>query len=174
VQEARARVASARAFFTTLYGHLFPRLHRMANTRPASDVQLIVCASLLFRSVTVLLLFSAYFLVPTWDTGGRLLLQERGSSILLEPLLRWDTLYFSRIALDGYAQEKDFAFAPGLPLVMRLGAQLVAWGTGWSSSLGGAIVFGSFMSVSMSTVAAVLLYKCPVFPFRGPFWCHGP
>jgi hypothetical protein len=136
----------------------------MAETHSATDVRIIVYASLLSRVVTAVLLFCAHLLVPTWDKDGRLLLQETGSPAFLEPLLRWDTLHFSRIALDGYTQEKDYAFAPGVPGVMRLGAQLSAWTTGASRSLGGPIVFGSLLAASMSTVAAVLLYKCFAFP----------
>ncbi|KAI9227415.1 MAG: GPI mannosyltransferase 2 [Piptocephalis tieghemiana] len=38
---------------------------------------------------------------------------------LVEPLLRWDAVYFVHIAQEGYVYEQEHAFFPGLPLAMR-------------------------------------------------------
>ncbi|TPX71165.1 hypothetical protein SpCBS45565_g01353 [Spizellomyces sp. 'palustris'] len=38
---------------------------------------------------------------------------------LLAPFVRWDAVYFLKIAEAGYTYEQEFAFFPGLPLLMR-------------------------------------------------------
>jgi hypothetical protein len=126
----------------------------------SQDIGLVVSASVLIRALTLLVLFAAHVVVPTWDPEGRVFLQDSGSSLVLEPLVRWDTVHYARIALGGYAREQDFAFAPGLPFVMRLGSRLSTLSPGLVTPLSCAIVVGAAMAAVMSTVAAVLLYKC--------------
>ncbi|KND00381.1 GPI-anchor transamidase GPI18 [Spizellomyces punctatus DAOM BR117] len=76
---------------------------------------------------------------------------------LLAPFVRWDAVYFLKIAEAGYTYEHEFAFFPGLPLLMRaLSAILPSCGLERRTIL-------MLMGVTISNVAfvgaAVVLYR---------------
>ncbi|KAJ7594703.1 glycosyltransferase family 76 protein [Mycena floridula] len=54
-------------------------------------------------------------LLPLFDASPKLL----RLSPWTQPLLRWDAFHFLDIAQDGYVYEHQYAFFPGVPLVMR-------------------------------------------------------
>lgn len=63
---------------------------------------------------------------PPFDTSALILLDRTSPfSVIPDVLLRWDTFHFSSIALKGYVYEHQFAFMPGIPLVMRLFGEAV-------------------------------------------------
>ena len=51
---------------------------------------------------------------------------------ILTPFARWDSIYFLKIAHDGYQWEQQYAFFPLYPLLMRHLASLLSLITGWS------------------------------------------
>lgn len=42
---------------------------------------------------------------------------------ILTPFTRWDSIYFLSISERGYIYEQEYAFFPGLPMMMRLMAE---------------------------------------------------
>ncbi|KAK4703367.1 GPI mannosyltransferase 2, partial [Phenoliferia sp. Uapishka_3] len=75
------------------------------------------------RVATIALLTTAGRVLPAFDTSSQLQLNATGS--LLEPLLRWDSLYFTSTALHGYQHEQQLAFMPGISLLARWGGRVV-------------------------------------------------
>lgn len=83
-----------------------------------SSVRGLLACAVLVRIITISLLLVASSRVPSFDKSALLLLPP--SHQYLEPFVRWDTLYFVKIAVKGYQNEQELAFTPGLPLVMRV------------------------------------------------------
>lgn len=83
----------------------------------------IVAVSVLLRLSTSALLVAAHLLLPTWDAEVTTLSYPISQS--LEPFVRWDTVHFAHIALDGYTSDQQSAFLPGLPALMRFGGEVV-------------------------------------------------
>ncbi|KAI8592902.1 GPI mannosyltransferase 2 [Geranomyces variabilis] len=74
---------------------------------------------------------------------------------LLAPFVRWDAVYFLAIADRGYVHEQEFAFFPGLPLVMRA---VAAWIPGLQRDQ--ALMLAGVIVSNLSFVAAaVVLYR---------------
>ncbi|KAJ3183848.1 hypothetical protein HDU87_005964 [Geranomyces variabilis] len=74
---------------------------------------------------------------------------------LLAPFVRWDAVYFLAIADRGYVHEQEFAFFPGLPLLMRA---VAAWIPGLQRDQ--ALMLAGVIISNLSFVAAaVVLYR---------------
>jgi GPI mannosyltransferase 2 len=114
----------------------------------------ISATSLGIKAATTLGLYLAHAL-PSFDSSSTTLQLAQ-----LEPFVRWDTVYFLRIALNGYEHEQQAAFMPGLPGLMRLGAEAGRWGRGAGElEVADAVLSGMLASAVAGTVAALCLYR---------------
>lgn len=98
------------------------------------------------RACTISLVFLASHL-PSFDSSASTQFDD-STPYLTSSLLRWDAFHFAHIAREGYVYEHEWAFSPGLPLVMnilgRLSHSLKSFGggpdLGWENVLfGGAV-----------------------------------
>ena len=81
--------------------------------------------AVLSRVATLTLMFAFDALVDDYDTSGAL--EPEGLSVpasfacrRLEGVVTWDSVYFARVASEGYEHEQAHAFFPLLPALMRL------------------------------------------------------
>ena len=81
----------------------------------------IVSIALATRLGLLLLAFVCYWTGVSYDISSETESSFRQVNLYgLESLVRWDAVYFLGIAeRGGYAFEQEFAFFPGLPLLMR-------------------------------------------------------
>lgn len=68
----------------------------------------------------IALLFAASGLLSLFDSSPRLVPHSKWN----QPALRWDAFHFRGIAQNGYTHEYNWAFFPGVPLVLRCSALL--------------------------------------------------
>ena len=64
----------------------------------------------------------ADWLIPDWDASALLIypaLEHPVVQFLIGPFVKWDAVYFLRIAQVGYEHEQVHAFFPGFPVVIR-------------------------------------------------------
>ncbi|GAA6054109.1 hypothetical protein NBRC10513_006125 [Rhodotorula toruloides] len=92
---------------------------------------------------------------------------------LIRPFVRWDTVYFVNIALEGYTQEQRAAFMPGLPGLMRAGGEGIRWLRGGKGAASGddVVLAGMTATAAAAIAAAVVLHRLTVrlFPRRSAF-----
>ncbi len=81
----------------------------------------IVSIALATRLGLLLLAFVCYWTGLSYDISSETESNFRQVNLYgLESLVRWDAVYFLGIAeRGGYAFEQEFAFFPGLPILMR-------------------------------------------------------
>lgn len=89
-----------------------------------SDLRLLTVCTLVVRACTVLLVYLASHL-PSFDSSANTLL-DASTPHLTASLLRWDAFHFAHIAREGYVYEHEWAFLPGLPLVMHLFGRIIS------------------------------------------------
>jgi GPI mannosyltransferase 2 len=98
----------------------------MVTERPKnSHKRLIFILTILSRaSIFVIAQLASY--LPLFDTSPFLHLPNpntsQGTTVIsrwTSTLLRWDAFHFSHVALHGYTYEHEWAFFPGIALVMR-------------------------------------------------------
>ena len=80
-------------------------------------------AATLARVVTLAAVFLFDALVPDYDTSARHSSSSSSSSWAcraVEGAMTWDSVYFARVASEGYEHEQAHAFFPLLPALMRL------------------------------------------------------
>lgn len=119
------------------------------------DTLQILSLALLVRLLTTLTLWLVPLHLPAFDKSADAVLPPQDRWI--QGFLRWDALYFLKIAEEGYTRENEFAFMPALPAVMRgLG---MAWEERWMPSVKGmllpAVVFANVAALG----AAVLFHR---------------
>lgn len=74
--------------------------------------------------ITIIALLASY--LPAFDSSADILLADKDPSLLKRwtyTSLRWDTFHFLHIAQENYQFEYEWAFFPGVPLILRA--------TGW-------------------------------------------
>jgi len=127
----------------------------------SADLQITLLAAVIrLRTFFSLLLLPKY--VPAFDTSADLILEEKER--WLQGFLRWDALYFERIAKHGYRSEQEYAFMPALPFVMR------NFGTMFglkNYSPARAVLHTSVLATFASVVSVFLFFRSvvPLFPF---------
>jgi GPI mannosyltransferase 2 len=85
---------------------------------------MILRAAVASRIATGLLVYiSTYF--PLFDASPLVIGASLESSLMrwASSHLRWDALHFTHIAQRGYVFEYEFAFFPGVPIIMRFMAE---------------------------------------------------
>lgn len=85
---------------------------------PASTHQRLIIKCYLATRIFYALLFTLLSALPLFDTSPLVVIPARSLS-WSSTLLRWDAFHFASIAQVGYIYEYQFAFQPGMPLVMR-------------------------------------------------------
>lgn len=72
------------------------------------------------RALLTLLLLAGSCLNEDFDSSSELVL-DTGSPLgrLVKPFLRWDALYFAKIAASGYTLEQEYAFFPMYPIIVH-------------------------------------------------------
>jgi phosphatidylinositol glycan class V len=88
-------------------------------------LRLLSLFNITIRLLSYLILFLSTFL-PQFDSSPKIVTQSRWSS----PLSRWDAFHFAHIAEKGYVYEYEWAFLPGIPLLMRFVAQALHYMAG--------------------------------------------
>lgn len=83
-----------------------------------NHLRLLTVCTVVVRACTVLLIYLASYL-PAFDSSAKTVLDD-SAPYLISSLLRWDAFHFAHIARHGYVYEYEWAFFPGLPLVMNL------------------------------------------------------
>lgn len=124
-------------------------LTRALSTHPTFTL---VALSLVARLFTTTLLLTWSSLLPSFDSSSSVLLSSPTSAAT--PFLRWDTVYFAEVALRGYTQEQQLAFQSGLPALMRVGGEVLAWFEG-SKVDESKVVFGGMVFAAFATAGAV-------------------
>lgn len=103
-----------------------------------------------------------------FDTSASILLEQSsviGADSPLQNFLRWDALYYVKIALDGYRFEQELAFLPGWPLCMRLAGEAVRYLRNLKGKAStdldvfDVLVGGVFLANALSVAASVAFYK---------------
>jgi hypothetical protein len=121
-----------------------------------------ICASLYFGHAK---LFGSR---QAFDTSASILLEQSsviGPESPLQNFLRWDALYYVKVALEGYRYEQELAFLPGWPLSMRLAGEGVRYLRnlkGKASSdldVFDVVVGGVFLANALSIAASIAFYK---------------
>ena len=125
--------------------------------RSLSDSQLVLLCAVSARLLTVSSLLLLPQFTPAWDDAASAVLDPE--YLWLQGFLRWDTLYFEKIARNGYQLENEFAFMPGLPWLMshfRSFSMHSGMQTVWM--LVGGVVFANVAAV----LATCQFYRCAV------------
>ncbi|KAJ9102053.1 hypothetical protein QFC19_004981 [Naganishia cerealis] len=139
-----------------------------------SNVEQVLTGAFIARAATCAYLYFAQpKLFPTsmtqpFDTSAVILLQNSSVIDVKSPLqyfLRWDALYYVKIAMEGYRYEQELAFLPGWPLCMRTGGEVVRY-IRRASSRGAmeldvfdVLVSGIVLANVLSVAAAIAFYK---------------
>ncbi|KAJ9111779.1 hypothetical protein QFC22_006438 [Naganishia vaughanmartiniae] len=146
------------------------------SSEEESNVDSVLTSALIARAATCAYLYFAHAkLFPasttqSFDTSAAILLQN--SSVIdakssLQYFLRWDALYYVKLAMEGYRYEQELAFLPGWPLCMRAGGEVVRFIRNSKASSSGAanldvfdvLVSGIVLANVLSIAAAVAFYK---------------
>ncbi|GAA6057042.1 hypothetical protein JCM3770_005223 [Rhodotorula araucariae] len=137
----------------------------------ARPTRTIIAASLALRAATALLLLALGLLLPSFETDAAPLSQP--IQWYTRPFVRWDTVYFVNIALEGYTTEQRTAFMPALPGLMRAGGEALHWlrranGAVTSDEV---VVAGLLATTFATTAAALCLHRLTLrlFPSRPSF-----
>lgn len=114
------------------YKYLHPRLKpfhtrmKQAAAPPRSLGFKLVAFSVLYKIFIVLAAVLSDYSAEDYDTSSQLLLVgnphwvPRFLAVSMQSFVRWDAVHFLTIAHNnGYSFEQQFAFFPGLPILMR-------------------------------------------------------
>ncbi|KPV74089.1 glycosyltransferase family 76 protein [Rhodotorula graminis WP1] len=125
----------------------------------------IVRASLTLRAVTSLLLVPLGSLLPSFETDAATL--SRPVAWWARPFVRWDSVHFVNIAVEGYKTEQQAAFMPGLPAIMRSGAEALHWLSRRTGPVQGdeVVLVGLLATTLATTTAALYLHRLTVITF---------
>jgi hypothetical protein len=147
-----------------------------STSEEESNVDSVLTGAFIARAATCAYLYFAHGkLFPasasqSFDTSATILLQTSSVIDVTSPLqyfLRWDALYYVKLAMEGYRYEQELAFLPGWPLCMRAGGEVVRFiRNSKASSSGGAeldvfdvLVSGIVLANVFSIAAVVAFYK---------------
>lgn len=134
------------------------------NARTDKDGRTVLFAAVLTRTLYLVSLLWLSGRIPSWDKSAEALLQRQ--NFWMKGFLRWDTIYFARIARQGYTREQEFAFMPGLPLLMRLTSHALSFRD--STAFGGlttedVLLGGTLCAYVAGILAVIAFYRCGAF-----------
>ncbi|BGP42506.1 ER membrane glycoprotein subunit of the GPI transamidase complex-like protein [Rhodotorula kratochvilovae] len=136
----------------------------------ARPTRAVIQASIALRAATSLLLLVVGSLLPSFETDAAPLSQP--VSWWARPFVRWDTVHFVNIALEGYTAEQRTAFMPGLPGLMRAGGEALHWLRRAGAVTGDEVVLAGLLATTIATTAAALCFHrltLQLFPSRPSF-----
>lgn len=122
----------------------------------------LVTLCLLFRVlISTVALLASY--LPAFDSSADVLLADKSSSLLkrwISTSLRWDSFYFIHIARENYQFEHEWAFLPGVPIILHItGRTIDILIRNISHTSNYSILFGQFLvSCVVSCETARTLY----------------
>lgn len=87
----------------------------------------ILCFALLARLAAGILVYASSLALPFDSSHLAVLRPSTAAGSFASSQLRWDAFHFTSVAQNGYVYEYQYAFLPGTPGVMRLGASLARW-----------------------------------------------
>lgn len=160
----------------------FPRKRRRFDMNETNQV---LYAAIYSRCIVISLLLLSFYLANEYDDSttavDELVYSKHCSGPLnshllklLRPFVRWDAVHFLDIAEGGYLYEDQFAFFPGVPVLIR-------WsGDGLHTLLGGFlcqrvlyIMIGVVLSNTSFILAAISLYRYGIcHSCRWTIWIH--
>lgn len=85
--------------------------------------------------------------------------------------LRWDAFHFVHVAQKSYTYEYEYAFLPGIPVVMRLGALAFRWVgfTAWEATPSiSQLLIGGYMG-AVILEPSLQLYQYVIFNYALPY-----
>jgi phosphatidylinositol glycan class V len=118
------------------------------------------------RLLTVAGLLLVPRILPAFDPSAAEVLPP--NDLYLQGFLRWDTLYFDKIARTGYTREQEFAFMPALPWLMRTSGDVLASCLGHAVTTTGDCLIAASVLANLATVLAVLVFYSCVPPASLP------
>ncbi len=136
-----------------------------SNTKMQSRVRTVLCCALASRVIVWVLGCLAYHVVGTYDQSMDTqplptLPLDRPVASLISMFAHWDSIHFIAIAQHGYVYEKQFAFFPFIPLLMRGGAYLLCTALPNLISPYYAMILCGFLASNVAFIlAAVILYQ---------------
>lgn len=96
-----------------------PKHHIPPNSR---DIRNLILSALFLQILTILIaLFISY--LPLFDASPSLAINAPDSpfwSRFVDIALRWDAFHYLQIAQEGYRYEHQYAFMPGLPILLHM------------------------------------------------------
>lgn len=86
--------------------------------------QTIIAIACISRCFVWLFSYVIHHIIEDYDTSSGLLTSTPQSAIfnIFGQFIKWDAIYFIGIAENGYKCEQFFAFMPGFPSLIKLGA----------------------------------------------------
>ncbi|KAG6333853.1 hypothetical protein ID866_5241, partial [Astraeus odoratus] len=142
------------------------------RTSPATEaivvkhhLRSLLALSLVSRLLICVLIVSSTALLTVFDASPRLVLDDTFSAWTTS-LLRWDAFHFAHVADEGRMYEYEWAFFPGVPLIMRWsGSALSILGLsapGWPALLRGGALAAVFFD------STCILYQLSLHHLRSP------
>lgn len=119
--------------------------------------------------VTIAILLYFFSKLPSFDSSASLLLNSGWAT----SLVRWDVFHFAHIAKDGYAFEYEYAFFPGVSLIMQYGQRAlrllrICSKDDWE----GYALAGTLASTAVSVDSVHTLYDLTLHHFRSPAFAY--
>lgn len=139
-----------------MYPERQPPAPRVSNSSTWRDSLLVFLLAILIRILTTSTLLFVPQTLPAFDKSADDLLPS--SDRWIQGFLRWDALYFTQIAQNGYTREQEFAFMPGLPYLMRLLGMMSEETT--TPSVKAMVLTTSVLANIAAVVAAILFHRC--------------
>lgn len=145
---------------------------KTASSEEEANVDQVLTLALIARAATCAYLYFGHANLfgsrQAFDTSASILLEQ--SSVVdadspLQHFLRWDALYYVKIALEGYRHEQELAFLPGWPLCMRIAGEAVRYARNFKGKgptgldVFDVVVGGVVMANALSVAASVAFYK---------------
>lgn len=132
-------------------------------------LRLLTACTVVVRAFTILLVYLASHL-PPFDSSAKTLLDD-STPYLTSSLLRWDAFHFAHVAREGYVYEYEWAFFPGIALVMNLLGRISHFlrPSGGGSDLGWEdVLLGGAVAAAVACSSTRTLYRLSLHHLNSP------